>query len=76
MSEDPARYTEGVPDNLPAAAYDALAWLQLLKRRRQLSVNQLSPVGQQRFEACVSALERHLESHLPPVYAGEDEGGA
>ncbi|MGV3720872.1 MAG: hypothetical protein ACO1SX_08175 [Actinomycetota bacterium] len=69
---EPARYIDGVPDNLPAAAADALVWMELWKRHRHLSVNQLKAVDQQRFEACTAALERHLQPHLPAQFAGDE----
>ena len=57
MSE-PARYLNGVPANLPAAAWDALAWLERMPRPADAE-------NRTRLESCTAALREQLAPHLP-----------
>ena len=60
-SADRARYRDGLPQNLPAAANDALEWLRWLQRSGVIGKREHLP-------RCIAALEQHLAPHLPAEY--------
>lgn len=62
MSSDypPAAWNaEGEPENLTAAAEDALEWLRVFVIRSH-SISWLANADRQRLESCCDALWRHL----------------
>lgn len=69
----PARYTDGIPDNLPAAANDALAWLRWLWGHAPRGWQQDSYV---KLGACIARLEAELQPHLPAEFTETEPAGA
>lgn len=68
MSE-PARYLNGKPENLAAAAWDALEWLRLLANPQNRRLHQaLSPDARVKAALCRDALEGFVAPHLPAEY--------
>lgn len=63
MSE-PARYVNGEPENLTAAAWDALAWLERMPRPDD-------PENLRRLERCIAALREELAPCIPPQMPAE-----
>lgn len=55
---DPARWTDGEPANLRAAAADALPWLDALQE--QAAYVRMPAQDQRRLMACRAALARHV----------------
>jgi hypothetical protein len=66
-----ARYVNGEPTNLPAAAYDALEWCRWITRRPELAGAVERPLRE-----CIAALERELRPCLPAVYETTEQGDA
>lgn len=66
MPAEPARYLDGVPTNLPGAAYDALEWLRWLSRASEEGRVRL--VRPECLTGCLVTLEKALQPHLPAVF--------
>ena len=74
----PAIYNHGEPQNLEAAALDALDWLRLLQRyivqvRGQPTTGNRLQDDRKRIEAAIAALETFLPN-TPPIHRDKQEG--
>lgn len=66
MSENQkALFKNGVPANLPAAALDALEWLQWLEGYAKRALVFSQPDTMQRLSRAIQALKKELKPHLP-----------
>lgn len=65
-----AKWTDGLPDNLPAAALDALLWLQYTQARSKLLGMSAKDWG--RLDDCIEALHGFLPQ---PISGRATEGG-
>lgn len=63
---EPARFVDGFPDNLPAAALDALEWLEVFRHSPLLAKR---PEDRERLERCVTALREQVAPHLSATEA-------
>lgn len=69
-SAEAAKWTDGAPDNLPAAALDALLWLQYTQARSKLLGMSGKDWG--RLDDCIEALQGFLPQ--PDVRAAPEGG--
>lgn len=59
-------WTDGIPDNLAAAAADASEWLVLIERCVQSGAWHFNkPDSMIRLQACIAQLDRHLSEPQP-----------
>jgi hypothetical protein len=63
-----ARFNRGVPTNLPAAALDALEWLEWLHRYSDGIRVFSQKDSRQRLKGAIRNLKKHLEPFLPEEY--------
>ena len=59
-SAEPVVYVDGQPGNLPAAAWDALAWLEWMPKPS-------TPSLREKLERTITGLRMYLEPHLTPA---------
>jgi hypothetical protein len=64
-----ARYVDGIPTNLPAAAYDALEWLAWIDRK---GIARGENAG--RLQEALRVLREQLDPCLPGVYEKTEAG--
>jgi hypothetical protein len=65
MENEKATFKNGVPVNLPAAALDALEWLEWLRQYAEKHLVFSQPDSQKRLEKATRTLRKHLKPHLP-----------
>lgn len=63
-----ALFINGKPANLPAAALDALEWLQWLHKYADKHLVFSQPDSQKRLTSAIRGLKKELKPHLPERY--------
>jgi hypothetical protein len=77
---DKALFNKGEPTNLPAAALDALEWLEWLYKyageSRRVFAPRTHDESMQRLGRAVRALKEKLKPHLPHQHEPEESASA